>query len=238
MSGEHFLDAAILIGKVVSWDAQNARVQAYFARSNARRHTSHHVARGARNTLLAIRRVFREYAVQLDHDVRGLDATRVHDELRRHLAKYIDARLSSGTINKNLAGQVRRIAQLFENKFRNVVMGSGRAEDAAYEVDRAIENALTDLTLLCNTATNAPVRAHACPQDVKTTYKAQHERAISQMGGHADDALVAVEALHIHKTIASALNVLVTTDREHFLNNKTELDKILAPLVILPPESC
>lgn len=237
MAGEHFLDAAIIIGRILSWDAQRQPVQAYFARSNVTRHTSEHVSRGVRNTLFAIRRSFREYTVQLDHDIRGFDGTRLVDELRRHLRNYVDARLNIRTLTPNLAGQLRQLAGFFENsKFRNAHHGTGRAEDAAYEVDSAIDKALTELALMCRNDVKAAVRVHACPPDIRTTHSAIHAQVQAIMGGHADDALVATEAYHIHKTAVNPLRVLVTTDRAHFLSNKNALDRVLLPLAIEHPD--
>ena len=234
MSDEHFLDAAILIGRILSWDAQNQSVQAYFTRSNAPRHTSLHVSKGVRSTLLAIKRGFRAYAVQLDRDIRGLDLTRFDDELRRHLQNYIQ---NNHRTHNNLAGQLRRLVQFSANRFRNAAYGNGRAEDAAAQVDHAIDTALLELARLCNTTPTAPVRTHACPHGVTTTYPAIHAQVHGVMGGHDDDALVAIEAYHIHKTAAPSLVRLVTTDRAHFLNNKAALDKALAPLTIAHPDA-
>lgn len=235
--GEHFLDAAVIIGQLLSWDEQHRHAHAYFSRGAPVRHTSQHVARGVRSTLLAIRRSFREYTIQLDHDIRGLDGMRIADELRRHVAGYVDLRVRGRTLSPNLARQVRNLARLFENRFRNVYYGSGRAEDLATDVDAAIDKALTQLALMCQPAVGAAVRVHACPADVCTTHAQAHARILAIMGGHVDDSLVAVEALHIHKTTAPALDAIVTTDRGHFLSNKNALDAVLAPIRVLHPDN-
>lgn len=237
MAEEHFLDAAVIIGRILSWDAQRRSVQAYFDRTKTARHTSEHVSKGVRSTLLAIRRSFREYAVQLDRDINGMDTTRIEDQLHRHLSTYLEARLRAGTLTPNLAGQVRSIAQFFRHKFRNASYGSGKAEDAAFEVDAAMSKALNDLALLCQPTLGAPVRVHACPHDVRSQHAPIHGAVHAIMGGHADDSLVAIEAYHIQKSIVNPMIVLVTTDRAHFLSNKEAIDKVLAPVRVEHPDA-
>lgn len=235
---EHFLDAAILIGRFLPWDAQSQCVSAYFGRAKRARHTSRHVYAGVRRTLTSIRLNFGSYMVELETQLRSFEQAKLSQQVRDHMEAHIRARSAAGQMNANQAGQLRLLVRLFYNQIRTEHLGNARLERLAADVDRTVQTALNMLDAACKPDAAALIVRHDCPRTVRTTYAGEHGKVHAAMGAHDDDALVAIEALHLHRTVSDKIRVLVTTDRAHFLSKKHELDAILSPVSVSHPDHC
>lgn len=232
MPENHFLDANVIIGSLISWDAQHDRSVRYFETQGMFKHTSKRVFgecngvfEGSRRELL---RYLKEFYRRFNQSV---DPLHLDFHIQRFTADY-----SAGLEDDRMKRIVGNFVRTHMTDLRNVALGGEQTfGEFKQNIRDAIKYALNELICRCTDAAGAEIfRYDCCPVDHGPLYSAQYELLFSSMN-YAPDVDVLLDSYHIKETQLQSTVRFITTDFIHIIQHKITIERVLPGILIINP---
>lgn len=224
----HFLDANILVGSRLPLDTQYDRSSHYLSLPELKRCTSNHAYFEAKGVLQNRRRLALRYLKELYENPLP-DASNINRNMRIFNEDFTAA----------LEDSEKRIIYTFFDNYKDLIkkiaLGSISHYDALKQdtIDE-IKSALNALDIDCNSDVSALIyRFDSCP-DRYILYFDEEAKLMSTIN-YKNDVQILLDAYYIKNSHIRSQICFITTDREHILNNKPNIEEILRGMCIQPP---
>lgn len=233
MSKNHFLDANILIGSRIQWDHQYNCTTKYMALEGIIWYTSIRVFKEARGVFQRNRRLINKYINALYEkyptfsDPLKLDANieRFNRSYERNLHNEKDQQVLQSFITSN-QGDIRYM----------LLGGDSVYGDFSRSISSAFMFAINSLQGDCKCDSSSKIiRYDGCP----LTYDGKYTTVCDQLSAimnYDNDVLVLLDSVHLRENILQSRLRFVTTDVEHFVSKKDEIEGVLEEILIDHPK--
>ncbi|MDO8871190.1 MAG: hypothetical protein Q7V05_00455 [Methanoregula sp.] len=217
MSENHFLDANVIIGSLISWDAQYDRSVRYFTGQGMFRHTSKRVYGECTGVFEGSRRVLLRYLKEFYRRFNTFNDPMTLDPLIERFTQTWSANL----YDEKMSRIIGNFVQTHRTDLRNVALGSEQNYgDFQRQIRKAIQYALNELDCRCTDTNPTEIfRYDCCPHDLTPVYPTEYSSLISSLN-YAPDVNVLLDSFHIKRTMLQGSVHFVTTDWTHITRNK------------------
>lgn len=232
MPENHFLDANVIIGSLISWDAQHDRSVRYFEIHGMFRHTSLRVYGECTGVFEASRRELLRYLKEFYRRFNQTsDPLHIDALIQRFTAEY-----SAGLADDRMKRIVSNFVRTHIMDLRNVALGGERTfGEFNQDIRDAIRYALDELANRCIDAEGAEIyRYDSCPSDHTPVYPAEYGVLFGSMN-YAPDVNVLLDSYHIKETQLRSTVRFITTDFTHITRNKVTIERVLPGIHIFNP---
>lgn len=229
MSENHFLDANVIIGSLISWDAQHDRSVRYFETQGMFRHTSRRVYSECVGVFEGSRPVLLRYLKEFYRRFNGFsDPIRLDTLIQQFTSEY-----SAGLENDKMKRIVSSFVRANMPDLRNVALGGEHTfGEFKQSVRDAIIYALNELGCRCIDTAGAEIfRFDCCPTDHTPLYALQYGNLFSSLN-YAPDVNVLLDSYHIKETQLQSTVWFITTDIIHIKTNKVKIEQVLPGIII------
>ncbi len=231
MFSDHFLDANILVGSRISWDRQYNSTTRYMAMEGIRRHTSKRVyyeSRGvferSRSLILkCLKRFYEEFN-------KSRDPMRLDQIIRAFTRRF------SGSLGEKERKILNSFVERNFMEIRNTALG-GEEElgDFRRAVIGAFMGAINSIDRDCYSDPKAMIlRYDDCPYDYRNCYAVENNRLLKVIN-YENDVFVVLDSYFIRNKYIKNKVCFVTTDHEHILKNKAEIEIVLTGIFVMQP---
>jgi len=232
MLRDYFLDANILVGSRISWDRQYNSATRFMALENKRMHTSKRVYDESRGVFERSRGLILKYL------------KRFYEEFS--ISPYpmrLDSIIKSFTnkFSRTLGEKERKILTSFVERncmeIRNTALGGERElGDFRRAIVDSFMGAINSIDRDCYSDQKAMIcRYDDCPVDYKNCYVDENNR-LFKIINYENDVYVVLDSYFIRNKYIKSNVCFVTTDHEHILKNKSEIEGILTGIYIMQPK--
>ncbi|NJD04712.1 MAG: hypothetical protein FIA99_19405 [Ruminiclostridium sp.] len=229
MFRDHFLDANILVGSRIDWDKQHNLATKYMAVEGLKKHTSKRVYNESKGVFERTRRLILSYLKKFYEEFSvSSNPLRIDQIIKAFTKKFADKfeekeqNILNSFVERNF-GDIRNIALGGEKElgdFKKVVIDT-------------FKNALNSIDRDCVPDSKALIyRYDGCP----LTYYTKEYIKLSEVINYENDILVLLDSYFIkNKHIINNI-CFVTTDYNHILKNKSEIEKVLNGISLMCPD--
>jgi hypothetical protein len=231
MFSDHFLDANILVGSRISWDRQYNGTTRYMALEGIRRHTSKRVYYESRGVFERSRGLILKYLKRFYEEFnRSRDPMRLDQIIRAFTRKF------SGSLGEKESKILNSFVERNFMEIRNTALGGEREfGDFRRAIIDAFMGAINSIDRDCYSDPKAVIcRYDDCPPDYRNCYAAENNRLLKVIN-YESDVLVALDSYFIRNKYIKNNVCFVTTDHEHMLKKKAEIESILTGIFIMQP---
>ncbi len=229
---KHFLDANILVGAWLEWDAQHNIVKKYIDCNSHERYTSKRAWMEARHVLEKYRRLVNNYLCKFEDDF-GMDfnLNYIDREIARFNRKYLE-----GIANKSDKTKVESFIKDHLSEIKNCVLGAGSIELLLEDAVNKFKIALNTLDNECrNDHTSSIFKHETCPLKYESHYPFEKSELMKTVI-YDNDVYIILDAYYIKETFVKSDMCLITTDYEHILSKKLDIERILVGINVESPE--
>lgn len=232
MVSHHFLDANVLIGSLVEWDAQHRHTHHYMQREGFRRHTSERVHHECTGVLGRFRRTVLRYLEYMEQNLPAHPDPLALDRTIDRLTDRLVESLASERERSTLRSFVRRNRE----DIRNMVLGTEEERRAfRRDVIGAVKGALEALDRDCRDDTSARVLRHTCCPEDYDAFFPNERRVLVDLLGYEPDALVVLDSYYLLVYTIREGVCPVTTDYAHILRNRDRIEEVLPGITVREP---
>ncbi len=231
MFSDHFLDANILVGSRISWDKQHNSTTRYMALEGIRRHTSKRVYYESRGVFERSRGLILKYLKRFYEEFNiSPDPMRLDQIIRAFTRKF------SGSLGEKDSKILNSFVERNFMESRNIALGGEREfGDFIRAIIDAFMGAINSIDRDCYSDTKAMIcRYDDCPPDYRNCYVAENNRLLKVIN-YENDVSVVLDSYFIKNKYIKNNVCFVTTDHEHILKNKAEIESILTGIFIMQP---
>jgi len=232
MFKDHFLDANILVGSRISWDRQYNSATQYMALEGIRRHTSKRVYYESRGVFERSRGLILKYLKRFYEEFnKSPDPMRLDQIIRTFTRGF------SGTLGEKESKILNSFVERNFMEIRNTALGGEREfGDFRKAIVDAFMVAINSIDRDCYSDPKAVVcRYDDCPPDYRSCYADESTRLLKVIN-YENDVFVVLDSYFVKNKYIKDNVCFVTTDHEHMLKNKAQIENILAGIFIMKPK--
>jgi hypothetical protein len=232
MPENHFLDANVIIGSLIPWDAQRDRSVRYFETQGMFRHTSRRVYGECNGVFEGSRRELLRY---LKEFYRRFNQISDPMHLDHHIQQFT-AGYSDGLDDDRMKRTIGNFMRTHMTDLRNVALGGEQKYGEFQQSIRdAIQYALNELACRCIDAEGAEIfRYDCCPSDHTPLYTVEYGALFASMN-YAPDVDVLLDSYYIKEIQLRSTVQFMTTDFTHITRHKATIERVLPGILICNP---
>lgn len=226
---QHFLDANVVIGWCMSWDLLSGPVSIYLSRVEAEHHSSRRAYKEAQGVLEGGRREIIKFLKKFKTIPRGGNPVRINTRINRFLEDFFRS------YNGNRGGMIRAYIMKHRSDLQSYVMEVDDLDNVEGIVYAAIDEVLKSIDRNCIPDTNAPIRRHdTCPSSYTGFFPSECSM-LNSIIKYPNDEMILLDAHYISRYILSEPVVFLTADKQHILNNRVDIVRILGGMTVTSP---
>ncbi len=234
MLTDHFLDSAIIIGSKIYWDRYYDYSTKYMIIDNIKRHTSKRVydeSRGvfAKNRGL-ISKYLEEFGKEYINKKRKLDLTKMYDSIDRFTGKFF----VQNRLGEKEKKTIRNFKERNFDEFKNIILYISEIEELKRKVRTSLNDAIDFIDNECYSDENAKIYLYS---DCPSNYKSTECQMLRKIINYEPDVLILLDSYHIKIHHIENDVFFITSDHEHILDNKVEIEKIISGIFLADVEN-
>ncbi len=227
----HFIDSSIIIASLIHWDSTSNRATSYFSKLNCHRHASDRVYYECRHVIESRRRYALNFFAEFNRNIEDISS---HWNLEYTIRKFINSYISK-LRNEKEKEAIIVYSQVIMDDLKDMALGSRNYSRIKREIMSSFKSILNELDLICNSSGKCPIMRHSCPEMYTYSEYSKKEDMLMRNVNYKPDVLILLDSYYIKEKIIRTEMAFITFDREHILNNRREIERILPGIYVFSP---